>query len=176
MKTLALAFAMSVVSLAAARPASATTQTWSVSGQSCSVYFPNGASGVQPPLSTHFGIGSVDTTPVDVTCPVPYALPPMDFVTSGSLQVTGYSRSSTDHVACSLTGTNMWGTVVGTGTASLPLNQGAGQFSTGSASFNAASNMALTCHIPGNPFGFQGLSGGNGTSWLTNIVVYLTNL
>ena len=107
-------------------------------------------------------------------CPIPYALPARAFASSASIQVTGFNRTSTDHVSCTVTGTDIWGKILGTATASLTANQPNGQIGSASVNFAAASNLAVTCHLPGNPFGNQGPDGGSGTSWLTNIAMIIT--
>ena len=123
-----------------ARAASATTfQRFIMHGGSCYSI----TSGLSANV-TQFGVNA-GSTALNVVCPL--LLPAQNYV-SMTLEVEGYNRSSSDHVSCSIFGTDTSGNQLVGGAATLSSNMQAVQIQTVTISTPASPMPLVSCHLP----------------------------
>lgn len=143
----------------AARTASALTYLdYTFHGSSC-VFAPNGTS-VPDVVYNSYGMSTSSTT-VALAAFCPIVLPSHGY-TYGYILVSGYNRSSTDQLFCTITSTGQDGNNSLQGKATLTQNQGSLQQAAVTINPNALySIFSLQCHIPAQT--------GSGFSHLTSI-------
>lgn len=159
MKKIAFALTMAL-GLVAAQKASAATESYSIKGSSCTSI----TSGVIGQYD-QYGVSPNGATAMNVTCPLIF---PDKGYTQVDVHLYAYSRSTPDKVSCTISATDLGGSGLTTGTATVFGNEANSQFaSTGIYPTGGNDELSLTCHIPGTTG-----SGPSYLSWIKLIVTY----
>jgi hypothetical protein len=143
--------------LVGARAASAAYVEYVIQGNSCVSATP----GMTPYYNQYGPYNSSTTSPMTLACPIPFAN--HNYV-SGYIQVSGYTRNTSDPVFCNYAGTDNLGNNRSLIQAKVPYNGGSGNI--GGASLYLSSPTAflyVTCHLP--------VATASGPSYLSSIYV-----
>jgi hypothetical protein len=143
--------------LVGARAASAAYVEYVIQGNSCVSATP----GMTPGYTQNGPYNSSTTTPMMLSCPIPFA---NHNYTSGYIQVSGYTRNTSDPVYCNYASTDNYGNNRALVQGKVNYNGNAGNI--GGASLYTNSPTAflyVTCHLP--------VATANGVSHLSSVYV-----